>query len=316
MLTLQTRAQRVRLRRRAGAALARARGQLPAGPRGPQAVLASLVRGLDRLEEAYALDPPGYADARVVGVLSDLDALAEAITWRRADAGRRLIAGPNLAILPSDAPELMTAPEIDVCLVPSDWVRELYEADAPALRGRIAVWPAGVDEQAWRPGERAGRRAIVYRKDLPGQHNAPAALVDGAARALAAAGFGVTELDYGTMTHEAYRAALGEAEVMVFFSASESQCLAQVEAWACDVPTLVWDGGRLVYRGREYATSSGPYVSAANGRLFADAGELEALLAGWDELRPALAPREWVLEHMTDVTAATAYRDLTTLAPC
>jgi hypothetical protein len=309
-LILQSRAQRVSSRRRAGQALlALRRG----GPRGPQAVRASLERGLRALGLEHRVDPSGYGDETVVGVLSDLDALAEAIAWRRGGDGRRLVAGPNMAVLPSDAPELMTAPEIDVCVVPSAWVQRLYEEDAPALRGRVAVWPAGVDAEHWRPGDRAAtepRRALVYRKDIPGQANATDTDVASAVAALEAAGFTVETARYGDLAPGAYLPALQRSDVLVFFTPTESQCIAQVEAWSCDVPTLVWAQGRLRHGGREYESSSAPYLTRATGRLFSDAADLRALLARWDELRASLAPRAWVLEHMTDAVCAQAYWDL------
>jgi glycosyltransferase involved in cell wall biosynthesis len=285
------------------------------GPRGPQAVATSLVRGLTELGVPFVVDPPRLDGARTIGVLSDLEALRAGISWRREGSGRRLVVGPNLVVLPSDEPELMAAPEIDAIAVPSRWVRELYEADTPGLQGRIAVWPAGVDPARWRPpipAEPRGRRALMYVKALNGDEMALEAAVEAAGSALAAAGFRTTRLSYGGITPRAYRRALAAADVLVFFSPSESQCLAQVEAWATDVPTLVWARGRLEYRGRVYSSSSAPYLSSATGAAFADGDELAALLVGWDELAAGFAPRRWVLENMTDAISARIYRDLTT----
>lgn len=276
-------------------------------PRGPEAVLASLKRGLAGEGIEYTLNPRRLEGSNVVGVLSDLDALATAIAWRRGGSDRRLVAGPNLVVLPSDEPELMTAPEIDVCLVPSEWVKRLYEEDSPDLRGRVAVWPAGVDPDYWTPGE-PSRRALVYVKRLDGQQNVEDAEVAGVRSALESAGFEVVPLEYGTFKPSAYRSALRGAALMVFFSPTESQCLALVEAWATDVPTLVWNCGRLEYKGRMYEGSSAPYLSTATGAAFS--GDFEELIARWDELRPGFRPREWVLENMTDAVCARAYRHL------
>jgi hypothetical protein len=243
-------------------------------------------------------------------VLSDLDALAVAVAWRRRSAARRLVAGPNLVVLPSDAPRLMQADEIDLCLVPSPWVKQLYEDDAPALRGRISVWPAGVDVDFWTPDAStppARREALIYRKDLPGQPNAGVEEIEQAERRLRSSGFAVTTLVYGTFTRPQYREALRRADLMVFYSPTESQCLAQVEAWAVDVPTLVWARGRFTYRGRDYQSSSAPYLTPHTGREFQDAGALAALLDDWDEISAAVSPRAWVVDHLTDAIAARAY---------
>jgi hypothetical protein len=303
-----------RVRRWIGAAhatgLRASRGQL--GPRGPQAVLASLVRGLEVIGAPFALNPRTVRSAGTVGVLSDLEALRRAIAWRRDGTAARLIAGPNLVVLPSDAPELMTAPEVDQILVPSEWVRELYEADSPQLTGRVSVWPAGVDATRWQPHAVAAagageRRALLYRKVVNGQEEELDGALAAADAILRGAGFSTTTLTYGAFSPRQYRRALRATDVLVFFSPTESQGLALAEAWAADVPTLVWDRGRLEYRGRVYVSSSAPYLSAATGRPFADAPQLAELVGRWDALRAELEPRAWVLAHMTDEVCARGY---------
>lgn len=281
-----------------------------ASDRGPGAVAASLERGLRSLRLPFEIDPRQLKGADVVGVLSDLDALAAALAWRRRSPSRRLMAGPNLVVLPSDAPRVMEADELDLCLVPSPWVKRLYEEDAASLRGRISVWPAGVDVDYWKPGTSASparREALIYRKDLPGQPNAGTDEIQLAEQCLRRAGFDVTSLVYGTFTRAHYRDALQRADLMVFYSPTESQCLAQVEAWAVDVPTLVWARGQFRYHGRDYESSSAPFLTPQTGREFKDADALANLLDGWDEIAAAVSPRTWVLAHMTDAISAGAY---------
>jgi hypothetical protein len=283
------------------------------GPRGPESVLGSLCRGLGALQLPFERNPRGIGSADRVGVLSDLDALADAIAWRRQAQDRRLIVGPNLVVLPSDAGPLMTADEIDLCLVPSQWVKHLYEDDAPELKERIAVWPAGVDVGYWRPGSLDGaesRRALILRKQLPGQRNARDVDIRGARDLLTEAGFDVSSLEYGSFRQRHYRKALRTADLLVYFSPTESQGLAMVEAWAVGVPAFVWSCGHLRYREREIRSSSSPYLTPETGRSFEDLDALEVLLAGWEELRPTFRPRDWVLRNMTDTVSARAYWDL------
>lgn len=305
--TLRTRTRR----RLASAAATLTRGSCGlAPPGGPEAVVRSLARGLAGLSLPFELNPRRLDSAGTVGVLSDLEALEHAIAWRQRVRAGRLVVGPNLVVLPTDAPSLMEAPEIDLCLVPSEWVKRLYENDAPTLKGKIAIWPAGVDPEAFKPAvsrNASQRRALVYLKRQAGQRNASDSEVTAAQQALDGAGFAVDTLTYGSFTNEQYREALQRTEVMLFFSPTESQCLAVAEAWSADVPTLVWSCGQLEYRGRTYSGSSAPYLSAQTGLEFEDVRVLGHLLDRWDELRPALAPRQWVLQHMTDTLSARAY---------
>jgi hypothetical protein len=289
----------------------RARGQL--GARGPESVLASLRRGLTALRLPFDLNPRGMGSAKTVGVLSDLEALEAGIAWRQQARDRRLIAGPNLVVLPSDAESLMTADEVDLCLVPSEWVKRHYEDDAPALRNRIAVWPAGVDADYWRPRRSRGarpQRALMLRKTQGGQQNPSDSDIRDTRDLLHDAGFEVSFFEYGSFRQRQYRKALREVDLVVYFSPTESQGLAMVEAWAVDVPTFVWSCGRLRYRERETSSSSSPYLTDETGRFFEDARALRKLLASWETLHPTFRPREWVLHHMTDAICGRAYWEL------
>jgi glycosyltransferase involved in cell wall biosynthesis len=252
----------------------------------------------------------------VVGVLSDLDALEAAIRWRRGAPQRRLLVGPNVAALPSFAPALMTAPEIDVCVVPSEWVKREFERDSPDLIGRLAVWPAGVDVERWRPdGGPPGqtRRAVMFVKRLANHTTERAfddAMLDATRQGLERAGVEVMTLKYGHFGPDAFARALDGAELMVCFGCSETQGMALAEAWAMDVPTLVWNGGNTTWREHTYQSSPAPYLSAATGAEFRTIDELQALLERWDSPGPGFEPRDWVLANMTNVICAQWYWDL------
>ncbi len=294
------------------------RRRLP--PRGPRAVSASLQRGLDAARLAYVIDDRRLCDTvKAVGVLSDLGAVAEAVAWREREAGGKLLVGPNVVVMPSEARRLLTSPEIDSLVVPSEWVKGLYEADVPELEGRIAVWPAGVDTDYWKPAsggapERAGAErphALVYVKEIPGQPNATAEELSGAQRALADAGFSSEEFRYGAYAAADYLQALQWADLLVAFSPSESQGIALLEAWAVDVPSMVWARGEVAIGGRTYSSSSAPYLTPSTGAEFRSVDQLRELLATFLS-RPSggFSPRDWVLRTMTDEICARRYWDL------
>ena len=281
-------------------------GQTPPPPSdseycGHPAVTRSLVEGLRRLGVPATYNPQDPRDiAPVVVVLCNVDALRQAIAWRREGRITRLMAGPNLVVLPHEADGILLSPEIDYCLVPSEWVGIAYQQEAPSLRDRIRVWAAGVDAEWWAPGKRCrGNRALVYWKSEPQE------FFDRVVQVVERAGLAADVMRYGTYTREEYRAKLARADVAIFISRSESQGLALAEAWSMDLPTLVWDPGELVYNGRRYdPVSSCPYMTDATGLRWKSFDELEHLLTRkvWAELR--FAPRVWVLENMTDELCA------------
>ena len=297
---------------------ARRRRRLPV--RGPDSVAASLQRGLSELGLPLELNPKRLsAGSGPVGVLSDVGALRSAIDWKRAAPGRRLVAGPNLVVLPSDAGRLITSPEIDLVLVPSPWVRDLYEHEAPELSGRVAVWPAGVDSNYWapaagiKPSPYVGEmpRALLYIKAIAGQRNPSDEYLIQTRAALTRAGFFCEEVEYGSYQAGDFLSALQRADLMVAFSSSESQGLALLEAWSTNVPTYVCATGEAIIDDRKFDTSSAPFLSPETGAEFGTIVQFEELLERF--VRTAgehFRPRSWVLKSMTDSHSAQRYWDL------
>jgi len=196
---------------------------------------------------------------------------------------------------------ILAAPEVDACLVPSDWVATAYVEDLPALTGRMRVWYAGVDETYWSPHGAGAQRtnALIYCK------NADPEIFRTVKSTLESAGWPTVTISYGNYSKEAYRVALEKSRFAVFLSGSESQGIALAEAWAMDVPTLAWQPRELVIGGRPYTEfSSSPYLNAKVGVRWTVQEEFESLIARLPELLSKVSPRAWLLENMTDVHAA------------
>src|SRR6185503_20137764 len=124
----------------------------------------------------------------------------------------------------------------DVLIVASAWVRELVASLAPSVAHKLRVCQAGIDADFWtRTAETRSRRPVVYWKD------SPEALCVDVERVLAAAGLEPVRIRYAEYDGETFKRALDGAPFAVFLSTFETQGLALAEAWAMDVPTLVWD---------------------------------------------------------------------------
>lgn len=267
---------------------------------GPVSVARSLRLGLQRAGIPFRSNVAVDRMTPLVGVLSHVDTLRLALALKRAGRIERLVAGPNLVVVPSHHGGILLSPEIDRVIVPSEWVRDVYVTYDSGLGDRIVVWPAGVDERTWCPAGERTREALVYVKD------APQDVTSVVLTALQAAGADPVVLRYGGHNAAQYLAALRACHWAVFLSTSESQGLALLEAWACDVPTLVWDPRpEVVHNGSAIRLSSAPYLTRETGRRFERVEDLPEAIA---EMRSGrISPREHVLAHWTAEAAARRY---------
>lgn len=264
-------------------------------------VTRSVVDGLKRLGAPYRLNPMQIAGDVIV--LSNVEALHAAIMAKRAGRIRKLLAGPNIMVSSRDHGGVLSSPEIDLVIVPSQWVKIAYVEDAPALDGRISIWPAGVDEHYWAPGVASGDRK--HRTVLVYQKNASEELLKGVINTIEACGWRVSVIVYGKYAAENYRQQLANATFAVFLSRSESQGLALAEAWSMDVPTLVWDSQENEICGRRYSViSTAPYLTDACGALWRTVEDLSQLLDRLSHRIDHCHPRDWLLLNMTDEVCA------------
>jgi hypothetical protein len=109
-------------------------------------------------------------------------------------------------------------------------------------------------------------------------------------------------LRYGDYHRDDYRRELDRAAIAVFLSSFETQGIALAEAWAMNVPTLVWNPkSEASWRGRSFiAGSSAPYLTVATGLPWVSLDELSAAMAQALSGLQEFTPRQWVLENMTD----------------
>jgi hypothetical protein len=272
--------------------------------RGHVAVTRSLVEGLRKIGASANYNPKREPEVgEVVIVLCSIDALRQAIIWKREGRIARLLAGPNILVFPSEHANLIAAPEVDYCVTPADWVCKVYERDCPALKGRCIAWPAGVDTEYWCPDpeKREAREVLIYDKHAVGLVRPVSDYV----HVLRRQNYSVSVVTYGSHTREEFLLKLRRASLMVGFSTSESQGIVWAEAWSADVPTLLWFQDQFTWSaGRTFATSTAPYLCDSTGMFFTSVAEFENSLMQWETSRESFHPRRWVLENMSDEVCA------------
>lgn len=272
--------------------------------RGPQMVAASLQKGLDELNFSYILNPKYLTDT--VAVLQNPKALRYAIEQKKLGKIKKLLAGPNIAVTPKDFKNLSENKLIDKILVPSQWVKDFWLSQSPVLQNKIFLWPAGVDD----PGEpiplKQRDTILIYQK------NESIDMFNQLVENLKLKSYKVEVITYGKYKQADYFTKLSKAKLAIFLTQSESQGIAQQEAWMRDVPTLVWNTGLWQYNGYSWQDEkiSSPYLTNACGKFFSSIEEFEIKLEQMLNNLESFSPREYALENFTHKIAAQNFLEI------
>jgi hypothetical protein len=252
-------------------------------------------------------EPPSRPGAKV-GVLAGTRIARDLLR-----NGSKLILGPNYAVSPRQDPEVFAGEDTISVVVPSEWVGRLYQSELPEISEKIRVWPAGIDTDLWRKTQytTTENKAIIYVKRQDPEE------VTKTVDILGSAGFECEVMVYGSYTLTNYRQSLENASFVVWLGSSESQGLAQFEAWSMGVPTFVRlsDSPLTIFLGRDLGQvvlspgqwSPSPYLSDLTGMLWESWEQLLDICNSYAEGRLVFNPRQFVLENYSVRTAASNY---------
>jgi hypothetical protein len=273
---------------------------------GPSSVKRSVIDGLQKLGIPFNVNPQSITEVGdVVHVLSNIDALRQAIQLKRDGRIKKLLAGPNLMVRSNEVNHLLASPEIDICIVPCDWVKNAYREDEISLKNRIQSWYAGVDTDFWCPPVKksASNNVLIYCKLNQSGYEQFYQKVE---EILRKNQWVPVRICYGSYSSEQFKQLLSKVAFSVFLSRSESQGIAYAESWSMGVPTLCWDPNEPLWiQGKCYwPVASCPYINPNVGASWKNFDELEGLVKSIKDLLPAFSPREWVLQNMSDEVSA------------
>ncbi len=264
---------------------------------GPKMVMESLLHGFNELGQEYLLNTAPKKPGVVAGVLNGAEVLMWAIKQKQLGKIQRIVAGPNIVILPSHENGILRNSAIDAILVPSNWVKESYVKDSPELAEKIFVWPAGIyiPEMG---NESKDIDFLIYNK--VGETK----LIEEIRTRVK--GCKVKELTYGNFKQADYFSWLNRTKYLVYVSESESQGLAMFEAWARNVPVLAWErgyavAGEVTVEGK----TSAPYMHVRAGRSFSNASDLGKIIESLSQL--SFDPRAYILEYFSPEVCAKNY---------
>ena len=272
---------------------------------GPFGVYHSLVDGFSKLAVPFNCNPPHNQVGDVVIVLSGIDNLRKAVAWKKQGRIRCLLGGPNIMNRPNESNFIFADPAVDGCLVPSEWIKVAYEEDAPGLKGRIFCWFAGINYQQWKPTSKIKNKVLVYWK------TDSESLCHQVESLLRKYNYTPVRVRYKQYNPDHYKQLLDQSQFAVFVSRSESQGIALAEAWAMNVPTLIWDPGVLTYLGRKYSiVSAAPYLTEYTGKSWDTFAELEELIDHFGFYNKQFSPRLWLQKCMTNEASARCMLDI------
>ena len=279
---------------------------LPGSPYpGHYAVTRSVVEGLRAIGVDFNFNPASFSElARVVYAPAN-EALMQAIELKRHGAIDFLVAGPVNAFFADECHGIMLSREIDLAIVAHEWMIDFYR-ETPDLARKSRACPCGVDVEFWKPMGTAKERAcVVYWK------SGDERFCEEVEAIVKRAGLEPIRVRSRHGEHSIFkppelRAALDRAVVSVFLSTFESQGIALAEAWAMNIPTVVWDPqGDAEWLGRHFTSqSSAPYLTPSTGLAVRDVDALDAAIAQALATLDTFQPRGWVLEHMTDAVCS------------
>ncbi len=271
--------------------------------RGPDAVLQSLTRGLDSISFPYKINQ-AIKPGDTVHVIRGIDALKYGIKLKSDGIIDKLVVGPNLVVIPTEHNSILTSPEIDSILIPSVWTKEFYTKLLPEVAHKIHIWPAGVKIP---PIDtiitKRDTKCLIFKKKVPDK------LYNSVCCELSRKNIAFTTLIYGNFNHSEYFEALRSARFMIYLQEVESQGLAIQEAWANNVPTLVWNSGSFQYYTGDIVCGniSAPYLTDKAGILFNSTDDfptqLEYMLSHLSEF----APKEYCEKNLSDTASTQIY---------
>ncbi len=265
--------------------------------RGHFAVTRSLVEGLKSHNLKFTYNPKRKKNiAKNLIVLSNVDALKQAINLKKKGIVKKIFAGPNILVFASDHNYILANEEIDYIITPCDWVADLYISEAPSLKGRIFSWPAGVDTNFWHPIAKKRSQILIFNK----QNTGPVGPVEPYIDFLIKNNHEVKVLNYGEFNHHGFLLELQKSKLLIGFATGESQGIAWAESWACDVPTLIIKNDFHIQKGKKYKCSTAPYLCDKNGLFFNDLNDFIIKFQFALKNLNKFKPREWVMNNMSD----------------
>ncbi len=267
--------------------------------RGPEAVFRSLVDGLKEAEYAFNVNPLSMTNVSdKVVVLSGVDALEQMIDAKQNGSVKTLFAGPNVAVSTKDFNSILESNDIDKIIVNSEWTKDHTIVVSPALSNKVIIWPCGVKVPDVQKKIDANK-TLIYKKNVSEE------VLKEVTDYFSDINQPFEILEYGSFSQQKYFNTLKETEVLIYLQNSESQGLAMFEAWARNIPTLVYEHGVFTDKNgnKTEGKISAPYLTQNCGLSFKKA-QFKEVWHSYQSSKNSFSPRAYINTNFTDKITA------------
>lgn len=271
--------------------------------RGPGGVVKGLLKGLERLQIEVVSKP---SDADYIGSLQHPGAFYEQLP-------ANTLMGPNLFVLPSEAPEICN--KFSNFVVPSQWVKDLYSQPIfESMQNKeIDIWSVGIDTNEWKPNitlkieSESQLDCFVYYKNRSQQD---LALVYKICKHY---NLNFEIIEYGSYKEEQLKSLCDRSKFAILLTGTESQGIAYMNILSTDTPCFVFNKQKWVYENDKSINapaSSVPYFDKRCGEISPDVN-LALFETFMDNVNnKQYVPRDYILENHTLEMSAKKYIEL------
>ena len=220
---------------------------------------------------------------------------------RTGEMPKNSLLGPNLFVLPTD-PMGSLMHQYKNFVVPSDWVKKLYESFDLPSHVKLHTWAVGIDTEKFSPSESAGEKCLVYHKR--GDEKTLGDILD----KLESNGIEYHLIKYGSYDELGLISACHDSKFAILNTNTESQGIAYQEILSMGLPCYVID--KTVWDDYDESVkcpaTSVPYFDERCGMKRSDLSDFDAFL---DRVK-TYNPREYIIDNLTLELGAKRYIDL------
>lgn len=219
------------------------------------------------------------------------------IRFIRANSGKKITLGPNVELASGPLMQFLNLnPNLySKVIFPSKWISDIYKYQINGNNLKVITWPVGINTEYWKPlmkNIKKREKIMVYIKEYEQFSN----FIKKYGNCF---DNNFIFVRYGEYKPKEFRRLLNKCKLAIWFSGTESQGIAMLEAWSMDVPTLVFKSQGVNIFNNNFIGESAPYLNDKCGQYFEDLETLLNLIQSHSLYKNIYEPRKWTTKNLT-----------------